>query len=284
MDLTLLLTPTINVLHDGCLNITQKSALPDIHAALLCGKRLEPSNFKDQLASFGLIHLVVVSGAHLLMFDQILDRIFSFFKLPRFLIWIALVLYALTCQLSPPVTRALIHKMTKEVGKHRFALLKSGQAHFVSGMLCLCLFPLWISSLSFQLSWLASLALSWRFKDPHPVKQALLIYILLFPLLAQIQLPSPIHILSNLTLAPLIASLSLPLSLLSTFIPHLSFFDELFWGFIQGILEWLEKLSPKTGAQWNWSPLWIWIYLWFFQSFALFNEIQMRRLKFRKPS
>ena len=94
-------------LHEKCLQFSSfQSETADIYKALVCGHRLPKGLIKETFVKSGLIHLMVVSGAHLLF----LERLWKSINLPFFRtggILFLLILYALTANLHPPVLRAL---------------------------------------------------------------------------------------------------------------------------------------------------------------------------------
>src|SRR5438045_3594534 len=67
------------ILHRICLaQVPQDSIYPDVYAALVCGENLTNEKIKRDFIETSLIHVIVVSGTHLLFLMQI----FSLVNLP----------------------------------------------------------------------------------------------------------------------------------------------------------------------------------------------------------
>lgn len=204
--------------HSICLQGLPNSSTPSPELkALVCAESFSSLSDSKIYISSGLIHLFVVSGAHLLIIEKILTRF-----LPRsLLLKLALMsLYALACGLNPPVTRALF-------AAYLSAFLSEKNIHWpgdyrvlVCGFLCLTFNPLWITSMSLQMSWLAALltsGLSHLFTQSSAFFRQILFYIFFFPILVFAQIPGPLTILMNLLLAPALEYVLFPLGLLTWF-------------------------------------------------------------------
>lgn len=85
-------------LHQLCLD----SLNTEVTQALVCGKRLSPSSIKDFIITFGALHLFVVSGAHLHLWNECL----KIFKLPPLIRKTTLILLLCACDFSAPILRA----------------------------------------------------------------------------------------------------------------------------------------------------------------------------------
>ena len=58
-------------LHEQCLLQTPPSEWPSFYKALICGQRLPSNAYLSAIKTLGLIHLFVVSGAHLQFLNAI---------------------------------------------------------------------------------------------------------------------------------------------------------------------------------------------------------------------
>lgn len=133
--------------------------------ALLGGMLLGGSGRLDEqtreiFTANGLAHLLSVSGTHLVMLSGLLLALFA--PLPQLhrsrLVSVLLVLYALLCGLRAPVVRALLMALV---------LLWCGRGAERGRLLCLaaaamlCVRPLWLLDIGFQLSFGAAAGLLW---------------------------------------------------------------------------------------------------------------------------
>lgn len=205
--------------HEFCLeNIQANGAYREIYSALSCGQKLDVNSSVGQLVrKSGLIHLFVISGAHLVFLEHWVRKLGQKAWIPAMLEWPILLLFTLTSQINPPITRALIQIALKKLNL-RFELNWNGPALCMgSGLICLCLFPEWWNSFSLQLSWLATLSLmiAARLKLWPP----LVVYLLIMPLLGRLSYLHPVSILCNCFGAILFSLVLFPLSLIGSFLP-----------------------------------------------------------------
>lgn len=212
-----ILTPVAEKAHLFCLNNLPEnsSAIAELNA-LVCAQNFSNLENSKFFISSGLIHLFVVSGAHLLLIENILKK----FNLSRALIFTVLVIYGFACDLNAPVTRCLI-----AFTLNSFLLSKNIRwpAHFkllIIGTLTLSLNYSWITSLSLQMSWIAAFLLvlgEHFFKETSQLFKQSLFFITLFPTVVFFQIPSPVVILLNILLAPVLEFILFPLGLLVLF-------------------------------------------------------------------
>jgi ComEC/Rec2-related protein len=167
----------------------------------------------------------VVSGAHLILLEGILDffKIFSM-KFPRFLILIILFIYVLACDFNPPIVRSFLSMgLSAMMYQHKLRWPASYKI-FLTGLLTLCIDPSWSNSVSLQLSWVAGLIVSLNVlyfsKSGFFLKQSLF-FILLWPFLIFLSIPSPLVILINLIFAPALEFILFPLGLAVWVLPFL---------------------------------------------------------------
>lgn len=150
-----------------------RSLLPSPHSELLLGTTLGINaldtipRFNDVLVSTGTIHVVVVSGFNIsLVFNHISNLLKrSSPKTRLFISQLVAIIYALLTGFEPPVVRALLTVSVifwvRFFGRNTnvYAVL------FLTALLMLVFNPLYLFSLSFQLSFLATLGLV-IFSDP----------------------------------------------------------------------------------------------------------------------
>src|SRR5688572_25924952 len=91
-------------LHLYCLSATPTGSYRHFYDAIVCGKSLKPEN-AEVFRVTGVIHLLVVSGSHLIVLTQILEKLLPSWPRLHFLI---LALFAGFTGFQPPVARALV--------------------------------------------------------------------------------------------------------------------------------------------------------------------------------
>lgn len=142
--------------------------LPSPHAELLLGMTSGIDLFKntprynDILKETGLVHVVVVSGFNINLiinfFLRVVGDIYSFRKL--IVVITATLIYALFTGFEPPVVRACFMSLILLVGKYYGRPIYTLQVLLMTGMILCCFYPYYLYSLSFQLSFLATLSLT----------------------------------------------------------------------------------------------------------------------------
>jgi competence protein ComEC len=229
--------------HSFCLNQVPSHATSAAEIkALVCAENFSNLSQQQLYISSGLIHLFVVSGAHLLFIEQFLNKISGEKKLPFTLLFSVLFAYGLMCALNPPVSRCLIGFAVNE-----FLFVRNIRwpAHFrilVVGCLTLLVNPDWISSLSLQMSWVAAFTVtltSELFKERSAFFRQSLFFIFLYPMIMWFQPASPGIILSNLFLAPVLEFILLPSAFLAwifhVFTPFFDFLIQIFVTMLNGL-------------------------------------------------
>jgi len=122
-------------LHDICLSALNH----EITQALACGKRLERTFLLDQLASFGLLHFFVVSGAHLNMVIFILSKFKALERRP-WLVQFTLLIFVGMCNFSPPILRIFICNFLKNSLGSFHIFTPIFVSHLLSYLICLFIF------------------------------------------------------------------------------------------------------------------------------------------------
>gem|GEM_PF-1740574 len=271
-DLSTLVMPWVKPVHQLCLNFAPASDYRVWYHAIVCGENLSPSMEKNWFQQTGLIHVIVVSGSHLVFLEDIL----RFLKLPNWLRWSVLLFFSLASNLQPPITRALIQRVWNAFFQRQQIVMRSLHLQLLAGVTTLALFPSWWTSLSFLMSWLCVLALSLPMPSKHPLWQAALIYLLLIPAMLNIQTPHPAGILFNVMLAPVLGFVLFPMSLIGFFHPWLAAVSDAAWRLLFFLFSQIPLPEAANGILF--SSLWLIIYLVLVQ-FASFGSVIFLRRK-----
>ena len=256
------LQSTSGFLHKMCLERVETINLevPEIYFALLCGERLPDGDLKKIFISLGIIHLMVISGSHLIFIEKtwsLLPR----FRFKNLLLTLFLLIYSMSAGLKPPVLRALFSLLLSKINREMKLFWSPYTRVFISGLLCLLFNNTWVSSLSLQLSWLASLGMSNH--RISKLKSCFLTFIFLLPIISQWGGLSPLSIILNWLITPLVSGLLLPLSFLTLLFPFLHPLpNELWQGFIH-ISQYLQPIMENYRSELNWSLNFFerWIYI-----------------------
>lgn len=220
--------PVAEKTHVICLELLPSSSnsLSELKA-LVCAENFDTLNSSQLYVSSGLIHLFVVSGAHLIVIEKILTKL----KFKSIITYLILIVYGFACNLNAPVTRCLVaYTLTYYLTKKHI----SWPAHFkllIIGAVTLCLNPAWIGSLSLQMSWIAAflvIAGDNFFKNSSQLFRQSLFFFTLLPTIIFFQIPAPTVIIANLVLAPILELVLFPLGLLV-----------LFFNFLEPLFEYL---------------------------------------------
>ena len=147
--------------------------LPSPHAELLLGMTIGADylsrldEFNDMLKESGTIHVAVVSGFNInLVFNFLIRMLGSKYKLKNFLVATLVTLsYAFISGFEPPVVRSWIMGSTLSLGKLYGRLVSPFYVLVFTAILMILFDPIYLFSLSFQLSFLATLGLI-LYSDP----------------------------------------------------------------------------------------------------------------------
>ncbi len=207
--------------------------------SFFCGEPVRDKHAKQMLKESGLLHIFVVSGAHILL----LAWLCQLARLKRLLIWPLLLLYGFATGLEPPVVRALLFILLADLsvlGLHAGSLSRL----MLTFIFTLAIAPKWLFSLSFMMSLWASLGVQIFFSLQRlqsskqrlspleaSFKFSLWMYIFMLPTLLQ-QHQLPINVVYNFILGPLCGLLMALLGLLGWlpfFTDLLHFLLKIFW-------------------------------------------------------
>ena len=95
------------------LSLQAARAATAVAAAVLCGTSLPLTAWNQNLKNWGLFHLIVVSGAHLVFLELLLRPTLLVFPLSwrKKLLVVFLVVFCFLSGLQPPLVRAFIHRL-----------------------------------------------------------------------------------------------------------------------------------------------------------------------------
>lgn len=259
------------LLHKNCLLSlpVEAKSLPELKA-LVCGANFSEAQTSNLYIATGLIHLFVVSGAHLILIKKILDFIFAFLKLEKIGSWLCafiLIYFSASCAFNAPVTRALLSFLLADDFIFKKNFWPQHFRIFVVGLLTLLFNSLWISSLSLQLSWLIALGLYLNrnyFSQRHLLFQQIINMSLIYPTLLFLQVPQPIIALLHLVFSAFLELILFPLALLVRFFHFLAPLFDLLILLLKNILIKTEVSyqlqtaeTPPTLVIFNWGLIFV---------------------------
>jgi ComEC/Rec2-related protein len=253
-----------------------RMAVPDsryarLYDALVCGASLNQGSALQLFLDTGLIHIMVVSGAHLLFVERLMAW------LPFRLRLSILALYCWLTGFGAPVVRAFARRLAVGfLDPYGFTTL---QVEAVVSLAILIVWPPWLWSLSFQMSWLCALALQapWKMSRWPPLDLSLRCYLFLLPLCPS----SPMVIGWNALLGPLIGEAIFPLAMACFLFPALTPIGDEVW---RGLL-WILSAGPHgTPLILNWPSYAFWWVPAAVQLMLLIGDWKWRRALAFSPS
>ncbi len=179
--------------------------------ALICGKKINQHFEKSLITQAGLIHIFVVSGAHLNFYKKCFVFLFGA-RWGKYILSLFLILFTFTCNNSPPILRATAEHFIKLIN-HYFKLnFIDNETILLSGILAIALLPAYSQSLSLQLSLICTLVMRTQY---FKVKTFIL-YFIISPVLLLFTVPNPVITIPSFLLTLLITSLLFPMTLLTS--------------------------------------------------------------------
>ena len=262
LSLFSIIEPVCRFLHEACTNRIHatEGQWTYIYATLICGEHFPDGEIKKTFVSVGVIHLMVISGAHLIFIER-MWKCLPVFPFKNIVLCLFLVSYALSAGLKPPVLRALFSLLLFRIAK-RFKMFWSPYWRVqMSGLLCLVFENSLLYSLSLQLSWIASTGMCRR--DISRLKSCFVTYLFILPIISQWGGSHPLGILINWLVAPLAACVLLPLSMLILIIPDLRVFTDYVWTQFICLLDLFKPFMENKGIFWLpvFNSFQIWIYI-----------------------
>lgn len=260
------LNQLLDVAHSGsqiCRTLLPDSPFLPLYSALLCGQPLEPGLHRQLFLDAGLIHIFVVSGAHLLFLERWL----------RFLPWTGrmglLLIYSWLTGFGVPVIKALIRRGLEPWSEpHGWS---QAQTEAVAIAITLLIWPPWFFTRSFLMSWVCALAFVlpvWI--KPTSLDYSLKIYLLMYIFCAS----SCVTIFWNALLAPVVGAVLFPACLVTVVVPQLTALVDLIWHALLYILNYGPTGNHQnlfiSSRQIYWWPLML-------HALLLIGEVRWRR-------
>lgn len=237
-----------------------------MYAALVCGVNLSGGEVKQLFVDAGLIHILVVSGAHLVTLERMSRRAPAAFT--NFL----LAAYCWLTGFGAPVVRAGVTRLLRPFTRARG--LGPVQTELVTSAVIIMCYPPWAWSRSFLMSWLCVLAL----KAPVPrtrvpaLIDGLRCYVFLYPFC----LSHPLTVIWNCLVAPLIGGGLFPLAAVAFVWPGATICVDFAWA---GVL-WVLRSGPRAGAEGAVIvTAWLWWLPWIVNVLLMWTEWMWRRAR-----
>ncbi len=181
------------------------------YKALICGESLSSSHSQLWFQHWGLLHVLVVSGAHFIFLEHHLMSVFRKLNLKDGWALPFLLVFSFATGLGPPVLRSAL-SLSLRICSERFKYhWTHAQQTFLAGMLCLIYVPI-EKHLSLQLSWAAALMISWPCRrSPLEWRRMCLVWLGMLPLLTGLSWTHPVSIVANIFFLPVFEFLLFPL-------------------------------------------------------------------------
>lgn len=265
--------------HNACVERVPASRHSHLHAALVCGAKLPGGEQAETFRRTGLLHLIVVSGAHLLWLEALYSRLAGRGRLAKLLLIPLLCTFALAARLEPPLLRGGLSMACSALSKRYQFGWSPLQIAALSGLFSLALFPIWFGSLSLLLSWTASLALARCAGTGSSWKRQITVYLCMAVCLLPLLPPHPLSIVFNVLAGPVLALLLFPLSAAAWAIPALTpLVDPVFSAILVILTEAgnTVPLMPEIGFK---PGLWVlWFYLFLLNTYWWREDVRRKRV------
>ena len=254
-------------LNKACLNLSPLSEFRDLYQSMVCGSKISHIQFKHSIKALGLIHLFIISGAHMRVIFIGSNKLFKNRSIYTFFV---LLLYLIVGQFQISALRAFIYLTIKQLNSQYKLYWNQWDILLMSILFCLSYDLSTWASLSLILSWLACLAILY---GDTIIKKSFYCFIFIFPVCSSFYPLSPITILINSTIGPLIATFIFPACILSFIIPQLTDLIDILW-------QMLIFIGDLFRLELNWGKLrltqWSHNYYW---SYCLFLHFFLKKLK-----
>lgn len=234
---------TTESVHLLCVQACSLSDHRDLVEAIVCGESLISKSDRQIFERSGLIHLLVVSGSHLIVLDSLL----SFF-VPNSVRALLLLTYGAAANFQPPILRSLVFLFFNWVNEQSGLRLARWQLTTLSGFLVVPFCSTHWSLLSLCLSWCAALSLDLVAQRKRTLLAKIIEHTSLFSLiaipLAFIAVPHPFVALTNLCFSSLFSLMLFPASLVTHLTQELSLVCESIWDLTLWIIGSAARLVP----------------------------------------
>ncbi len=258
--------PLIEQLHQICISACPRTAHAPFIAAIVCGERFqhgtEAANYKIAFVKMGLIHLLVVSGSHLICLEHIAKKFGSQTSrrsVKTSVIFFVLAIFTLMTGASPPVLRAFLQWTLSRLATREGWNWTRAQLISVSGFLTMIVCSDRLSLSSLFLSWIAALAIGFltnRITESfwQKLKSAIYvnasIYLALIPALLPIGVPSLWSLVCNVIFAPMMSLVLFPVSLAGFTFSGFAWLADQTWGCALWLVSHVADRLPT-----NWDPV-----------------------------
>lgn len=162
--------PFVKRVHNYCVEqleyyIYDRHTLALLEAMLMGERELLDLELKDAYSETGIVHVIAISGAHIAVFFIVISFLFSLLRIKRYpwLKYIAALpfiwLYVVIAGAPPSAVRAATMFTILGIG---YALQKNPNGYnqlYASAFVLLCINPMWLFDVGFQLSFLAVLSI-----------------------------------------------------------------------------------------------------------------------------
>lgn len=192
-------------------SVESLSEFDNLHKKVICSYDQTPMSSENEHTVFdlfknlGLIHLLVASGAHLIIIQKGIQKILIQFTKSKRLTYVFLSLFILCSNFNCPVTRSYCQLVISIEGQKKSMGWSNIHITLISSSFYISLFPSTLFSLSFWLSLSASLCLSLFSKSTTTL--AIGFYFGLLPFIFDFNWPSFSSIFVNVFITPWLSSL-----------------------------------------------------------------------------
>lgn len=237
--------------HLLCLQMTRGDDLATLmQRCLVCGEKITDSSTAQLLKSVGIIHMFVLSGAHLNFVIHWLKKIPMLKSRP---LPLGIILFFITtmCGFQIPIVRAFLQLSFCQLSKSKKLFWSNQLAINLSGG-CIALFTRqW--SYSLILSWAAATFVESinQAKFKNTVFLNFYLYLGLFFFLLPLQPTHPIGVFVASVFTPLMSLILFPMTWLNSIFGFLTPLCQVVWSIT---LELLKSISPPVGTPPSWMP------------------------------
>ncbi len=219
------LSPFADWAQSHCISRADQGDFGVLKSAVVCGMKLSEQDIHLEFKNLGLIHLLVVSGAHLIFLERILLKPL-FLPLPlRFrnlAVQFGLILYSFVGGLQAPLVRALFQRRQVHI---------NSSSIFLSALLTIIFFR--EISLSLLLSWSCALLIQWPSVRPFSkIGTSVIILLGIYPLILSLGAPMLLSAALQVLFSSFFGAIVFPATLLNTILPITELVDSIWRLFI----------------------------------------------------
>ena len=218
--------PLATWLHQSCIDYSPQNVIASQELnALVCGQDFQSIADSEVYIHSGLIHLFVVSGSHLVLIQRTLLKLVE--KLQNksqfrahsltLIVHVALFVYIFICDLNPPIVRSYLFIVVLSFSKKYLLQINTQNALLIASLCGLILQPHWITSLSYQMSWIAGITLIYIdeiYKKSHLLIKNFLFYLHFYLTMLFLGLPQVVTVLISTVISPFLEYILFPLAFL----------------------------------------------------------------------